>query len=230
MPANRHRARVFIVVPAFNEARTIRGVVEELLGRYPNVVVVDDDSTDGTRECLLNSGALVLRHCANRGQGASLQTGIEFALQRKAEAIVTFDADGQHDVGDIAALIQPLFDGECDVTLGSRFLGRTSNMPLTRRLLLKLGVLFTLLVSRVRATDVHNGLRAFSARAASELSIRMDRMAHASEIFDQIRVHDWRYKEIPVTIRYTNYSLAKGQTSGDALRIAFQVLLEKLRR
>ena len=95
---------------------------------------------------------------------------------------------------------------------------------------LKLGVLFTLLVSRVRATDVHNGLRAFSARAASELSIRMDRMAHASEIFDQIRVHDWRYKEIPVTIRYTNYSLAKGQTSGDALRIAFQVLLEKLRR
>jgi glycosyltransferase involved in cell wall biosynthesis len=230
MPANQHRAHVFIVVPAFNESRTIRGVVDELLGEYPNVIVVDDGSSDGTAESLRDSGALVLRHCANRGQGASLQTGIDFALLRNAEAIVTFDADGQHDVNDVAALLQPLFDGECDVALGSRFLGRASNMPVTRRLLLKLGILFTLLVSRVRATDVHNGLRAFSAQAASELSINMDRMAHASEIFDQIRVHGWRYKEIPVTIRYTKYSLAKGQTSWDALRIAFQVLLEKLRR
>jgi len=230
MPANQHSAHVFIVVPAFNESRTIRGVVDELLAHYPNVIVVDDGSSDDTAERSRESGAVVLRHCANRGQGASLQTGIEFALQQGAQAIVTFDADGQHDVNDIQALLQPLLDGECDVALGSRFLGRTSNMPLTRRLLLKLGVLFTLVVSRVRATDVHNGLRAFSAGAASELSINMDRMAHASEIFDQIRVHDWRYKEIPVTIRYTNYSLAKGQTSWDALRIAFQVLLEKLRR
>jgi glycosyltransferase involved in cell wall biosynthesis len=230
MPANQQRARVFIVVPAFNESRTIRGVIDELLGRYPNVVVVDDGSSDGTAESLRDSGALVLRHCANRGQGASLQTGIDFALLRDAEMIVTFDADGQHDVNDIAALLQPLLDGECDVALGSRFLGQTSNMPLTRRLLLKLGVLFTWFVSRIRATDVHNGLRALTAQAASELSINMDRMAHASEIYDQIRLHGWRYQEVPVTIRYTKYSLAKGQTSWDALRIAFQVLLEKLRR
>jgi len=230
MPANQQRARVFIVVPAFNESRTIRGVIDELLSQYPNVVVVDDGSNDGTAESLRDSGALVLRHCANRGQGASLQTGIDFALLRDAEMIVTFDADGQHDVNDIAALLQPLLDGECDVTLGSRFLGQTSNMPLTRKLLLKLGVLFTWFVSRIRATDVHNGLRALTAQAASELSINMDRMAHASEIYDQIRVHGWRYQEVPVTIRYTKYSLAKGQTSWDALRIAFQVLLEKLRR
>jgi hypothetical protein len=116
------------------------------------------------------------------------------------------------------------------MVLGSRFLGQASNMPWTRRLLLKLGVLFTLLVSRVHATDVHNGLRAFSAGAAGELSITMDRMAHASEIFDQIRSHGWRFKEVPVKIRYTRYSLAKGQTSWDALRIAVQVLLERLRR
>jgi glycosyltransferase involved in cell wall biosynthesis len=208
----------------------IRRVVDELVGLFPDVVVVDDGSTDGTVDCLRETGAFVLRHCANRGQGAALQTGIEFALLQGAEAIVTFDADGQHDVKDIEALLRPVLDGECDVVLGSRFLGRTSRMPLARRLLLKMGVLFTLLVSRVRATDVHNGLRAFSAAAAGQLNITMDRMAHASEIFDMIRVHGWRHKEVPVTVRYTNYSLAKGQTTWDALRIAFQVLLEKLRR
>lgn len=223
-------ARVFVVVPAFNESQTIRGVVDTLAARYAHVVVVDDGSTDATREALKGAPIYELRHQANRGQGAALQTGIDFALLHGADVVVTFDADGQHDVADIAALAQPILNGECDVALGSRFLGRTSNMPASRRLLLKLGVLFTLLVSRFRASDVHNGLRAFSAQAAGELTITMDRMAHASEIFDQIRSHGWRYREVPVTIRYTSYSLAKGQSSRDAVRIAFQVLIEKLRQ
>jgi len=230
MPPDKSQARAFVVVAAFNESRTIRRVVEQLVVNYPDVVVVDDGSTDSTAASLDGIGVYVLRHCANRGQGAALQTGIEFALLHSPDAVVTFDADGQHDVGDIAALLEPVLSGDYDVALGSRFLGEASNIPLSRRLLLKLGILFTLMMSRVRATDVHNGLRAFSADAARELSITMDRMAHASEIFDQIRLHGWRYKEVPVTIRYTEYSLAKGQTSWDALRIAFQVLLEKLRR
>jgi glycosyltransferase involved in cell wall biosynthesis len=230
MSPDKSQTRAFVVVPAFNEARTIPRVVEQLVIEYPNVVVVDDGSTDETVASLADSGVYVLRHCANRGQGASLQTGIEFALLHAPDAIVTFDADGQHDVADIAALLEPVLSGEYDIALGSRFLGEASNIPLSRRLLLKAGILFTLIMSRVRATDVHNGLRAFSRDAARDLSITMDRMAHASEIFDQIRLHGWRYKEVPVTIRYTEYSLSKGQTSWDALRIAFQVLLEKLRR
>jgi len=230
MPPHQPQARAFVVVPAYNEARTIRPVVERLVAAYPNVVVVDDGSTDGTASSLEGCRVFLLRHCANRGQGAALQTGIECALLHSPDAIVTFDADGQHDVDDIASLLEPVLAGACDVALGSRFLGRASNIPPSRRLLLKLGILFTLVTSRIRATDVHNGLRAFSAAAARQLSITMDRMAHASEIFDQIRLHGWRYQEVPVTVRYTEYSLAKGQSSWDALRIALQVLLEKLRR
>ena len=227
-PANTS-PRVFIVVPAFNEASTIRGVVDTLSSTYQNVVVIDDGSSDETASALDGAGAFLLHHRINRGQGAALQTGIRFALLHQADVIVTFDSDGQHDPEDIGALISPILNGECDVTLGSRFLGRTQNMPAARRLVLKAGIVFTRLASRIRVTDVHNGIRAFNREAARSLHITMDRMAHASEILDHIVNHHWRYQEIPVTIRYSSHTLAKGQTSWNALRIAAQVLLERLR-
>jgi glycosyltransferase involved in cell wall biosynthesis len=222
--------RVFVVVAAYNEADSIRPVVESLLGRYPDVVVVDDGSSDGTAERLAGLPARVLHHAINRGQGAALATGIRFALLRGADVVVTFDADGQHDAADVAALVCPVLAGDCDVALGSRFLGRAEAMPRGRRLLLRAASLFTWLTARVRASDVHNGLRAFSRRAASELRITLDRMAHASEIFEEIRRHGWRVREVPVTVRYTGYSLDKGQSSWGALRIALHVLFEKLRQ
>ena len=221
--------RVFIVVPAFNEARTIRGVIDGLLSKYRDVIVVDDGSDDDTTPALAGTDVVLLRHRINRGQGAALQTGIRFALLQQADIIVTFDSDGQHDPDDIEKLISPILDGECDVTLGSRFLGRTLNMPFGRRLVLKAGIVFTRLASRIRVTDVHNGIRAFNREVAGSLHITMDRMAHASEILDQIVRHRWRYREVPVTIRYSSHTLAKGQTSWNALRIAAQVLIERLR-
>jgi glycosyltransferase involved in cell wall biosynthesis len=220
---------VFIVVPAFNEANVIRTVVDQLRPTYQHIVVIDDGSTDETAQVLAGAQVTLLRHRINRGQGAALQTGITFGLLRGADIIVTFDSDGQHDPRDIKAMISPIVSGECDVTLGSRFLGRTVNMPLGRRLVLKAGVVFTRLVSRIRVTDVHNGIRAFSRAAADSLHITMDRMAHASEILDQVSRHHWRYREIPVTIRYSSQTLAKGQSSWNALRIVAQVLMERLR-
>jgi glycosyltransferase involved in cell wall biosynthesis len=166
----------------------------------------------------------------NRGQGAALQTGIGFALRQGAEVVVTFDADGQHDMEDIPALVAPVLSGECDVALGSRFLHPGTEVPLIRRLVLKSGILFTRVVSRVRISDTHNGFRAFSRRAASELRIALDRMAHASEIIDQIRENHWRYREVPVRILYTDYAMTKGQSSWNALRIASQFLFRKITR
>jgi glycosyltransferase involved in cell wall biosynthesis len=128
-----------------------------------------------------------MKHILNRGQGAALQTGIRFALEQGARVIVTFDADGQHDPDDIPAMIAPVLNGECDVTLGSRFLGHAHNIPITRKMMLKGGILFTWFVSGIQVTDVHNGFRAFSREAARQISIRIDRMGHASELLDQKR-------------------------------------------
>lgn len=228
MATDPSRARIFVVIAAWNEATRIRPVVDRLRASYPHVVVVDDGSTDATAAALEGSGAMVLRHLVNRGQGAALQTGIRFALLQGADVIVTYDADGQHDPGDIAALVKPVLAGECDVTLGSRFLGSAPNMPLARRLLLRGGIAFTRVVSRIRVSDVHNGLRAFSRDAAAALDIHMDRMAHGSEILDQIVALGQRYREVPVTIHYSADTLEKGQKPGNALRIAAQVLLGKL--
>jgi glycosyltransferase involved in cell wall biosynthesis len=219
---------VWIVVPAFNEATRLGATLRGLLAVHPNVVVVDDGSQDATAGTAREAGAWVLQHVVNCGQGAALQTGIIFALKQGAEYIVTFDADGQHDPAEIERLLTPLRQGEADVALGSRFLGQAVDIPWTRRLILKLGILFTLLVSRIKVTDAHNGFRAFTRAAASKLSLQQNRMAHASEILDQIRRYQLRFVEVPVTIRYSAETLAKGQNSLGAVKIAGDLLLGRM--
>jgi glycosyltransferase involved in cell wall biosynthesis len=220
--------RIFIVIAAYDESSTARQVIERLLLVYPSVVVVDDGSTDDTYQQLEDLDLFLLRHIVNRGQGASLQTGIRFALQKGADVIVTFDADGQHQEKDIRALVEPILRGDCDVCLGSRFLGRAQNIPLSRRLTLKAGVVFTRVFSGIRVTDVHNGLRAFSREAAQSICITMDRMAHASELLDQLKQKKLRFEEVPVDVLYSRRSLSKGQSSWNAFKIAFDLLYRKL--
>ncbi len=224
------RRRVFVVIPAYNESASLGRVLGDVRSAYPNVVVVDDGSADGTFQIARDGGAIALRHLLNRGQGAAIQTGIEFALRRGAEYIVTFDADGQHRALDIAVLVGPIHQGGCDITLGSRFLGEAENLPPSRRLTLRLAVWFTRWISRVRVTDAHNGLRAFSRRAAERIDLTLDRMAHASELVDQIRRSGLAFREVPVRIRYTEYSLAKGQSSRSAMRIVFHYFLGRMAR
>jgi glycosyltransferase involved in cell wall biosynthesis len=215
---------IFVVVPAYNEAEAIGGVLEELRRTAATIVVVDDCSADATATIARAAGAIVLRHAVNRGQGAALQTGIRYALLRGAEIIVTFDSDGQHDAADLAALVAPIREGRAEVVLGSRFLEPRSAIPTARRLLLKLAVVFTRITSGLRVTDAHNGLRALSRRAAAVIDIRLDRMAHASELMDQIRQSGEPYAEVPVTVRYTPYTRRKGQRGVHALRVAFDYL------
>src|SRR5699024_5779789 len=118
----------------------------------------------------------VVRHVINRGQGAALQTGLDFAVSRGAEILVTMDGDGQHDVASIDRLIKPIIEGKADVVLGSRFLGKTEHLSWSRRLLLKAGVLFTRAVSGAVVSDAHNGMRALSRSAAKKIELRMDKM------------------------------------------------------
>jgi polyprenyl-phospho-N-acetylgalactosaminyl synthase len=218
---------VYFVIPAYNEGRTVGNVVKQVRENYPNVVVVDDGSTDQTATTAATAGAIVLRHLINRGQGAALKTGIDYALSCGAKAIVTFDSDGQHRLEDVAALLAPVLEGKYDVALGSRFLQEGSQVPLLRKLTLKLGVLFTRLVSGIRVTDTHNGLRALSRTAAEKIQIRQDRMAHASELLDEVARLKLRYTEVPTRIIYTAYSQNKGQKSSAALRIVWDFLVGK---
>ncbi len=220
---------VFVIIPALNEAQSIGRVVRDVRQRYDHVVVVDDGSDDGTADVAREAGAHVVTHFINRGQGASLKTGIQFALDSGADLIVTYDADGQHSSNDIVKLLEPLERGKFDVALGSRFLGNSAlNIPTFRKIMLKAAVFFTRFASGLRVSDTHNGLRAFSREAAHKIRIRQDRMAHASEILDEINRHQLRYVEVPVTITYTEYSKGKGQSSLAFGKVLFKYILGRL--
>lgn len=220
---------ICIVIPAYNEGAAISHVVSSV-PIWCTSLVVDDGSMDDTAQRAADAGAMVLRHVVNRGQGAALQTGIEYALLKGADIIVTYDADGQHDPADLEKLVAPIRQGLAEVALGSRFLEHIHEVPRSRRIVLRAAVLFTRITSGLKLTDTHNGYRAFSRAAAQKISIRLDRMAHASEILDQIRIHNLRYVEVPVRIRYTEYSKQKGQRSRAAFRIVLDYLLGKLVR
>ncbi len=223
--------QVFIVIPAFNEAKSIAKVIKELrAGGYNSIVVVDDGSRDLTYSVAKKAGAAVLRHIVNRGQGAALRTGIDYALLKGANIIVTFDADGQHNVGDLKAMIAPVASGEVDITLGSRFLGKKSNVSFFKALTLKAGALIFRIMYGIALTDSHNGLRAMSAAAAKAINLSSDKMEHASEIPEKIAKKKLSYREIPVAIKYTDYSTADGQTSLAAFRIFFRMIARKLMR
>ena len=169
------------------------------------------------------------RHKTNLGQGAALHTGIEFALRKGAEYIVTFDADGQHRAQDVDRLIQPVLEGKADVALGSRFLdpSHIKAIPLRRRWLLRQATLFTRLSTGLQVTDTHNGLRCFSRAAAQSIQIRHRRMAHASEILLELKRLGLRFVEVPVHITYTSYSIQKGQSIWGAFLILRDLMVLK---
>jgi polyprenyl-phospho-N-acetylgalactosaminyl synthase len=221
---------IWLIIPAYNEAAVIARVVADVVRRGYNIAVIDDGSTDETGRKAGAAGAIVVTHPINLGQGAALQTGIQFALRQGADTIVTFDADGQHRTTDIDHLIDALTTNKADFALGSRFLGRAVAMPLSRRLLLMTATWFTRLTSGLKVSDTHNGLRAMTRCGARRIKLRQNRMAHASELLDEIAHSGLRYVEVPVTIEYSRYSLAKGQRLTDSLRILMDLSAQRLHR
>lgn len=215
---------MWVVVPVHNEQQMIGSVVDDLLQSFPNVVCVDDGSTDGSAAAVAATGAHLVRHSVNLGQGAALQTGLSYALRRPgARWFVTFDADGQHRVDDAGALVDAVRSGRCDAALGSRFLGATTGMSRRKRLALRAAVALSPAARRLGLTDTHNGLRALGRPVAERLRITMNRMAHASEIVALLACGGWRVDEVPVTVHYTDYSRAKGQSLLNGVNILFDL-------
>lgn len=222
--------RSWFVVPAFREEAVIGEVVREVLAAGYPVIVVDDGSPDETGSTALRAGAHVVRHPINLGQGAAIETGLQYAIAQGADVIVTFDADGQHQVDDATAMITELRKQDLEIIFGSRFLGiAPQGLTWSRRVTLKMAVLFTRITTGLRVTDAHCGLRAMTRDCAERLHITQNRMAHASEIPARVRRLGFRYAEHPVHVVYSDYSKAKGQRSINGIVILLDLLMGRSR-
>ncbi|MDX1886747.1 glycosyltransferase family 2 protein [Mycolicibacterium sp. 120270] len=218
---------VWIVVPAYNEASVIGDVIKEIRTVFDNVVCVDDGSKDGTADLALRAGAHVVPHPVNLGQGAAIQTGVEYARSRPgAQVFATFDADGQHRLKDVVAMIDRLSVDDVDMVVGTRFAETSaSKPPLLKRIILRAAALLSSSSRELGLTDAHNGLRVFNKKVADELNITMNGMSHASEIITLAVEKRWRVAEEPVEILYTDYSKSKGQPLLNGVNIVFDGLL-----
>lgn len=217
----------WLVVPLYNEATVVRDVVKKARETFPNIVCVDDGSRDNSVAEALAGGAIVVQHPINLGQGAALQTGIDFALaQPGAEYFVTFDSDGQHRTEDAERMVQRLRTEPLDIVVGSRFLDDRTNASALKKFVLRLAVIFERLSTGVKLTDAHNGLRALNRTAATEIRITQNRMAHASEIVGLIGKRKLRYAEEAVQIIYTDYSRAKGQSLWNSVNILSELFIK----
>lgn len=220
--------KVAIIIPVYNEDQVIEDVVKKVKKHFSYVICVDDGSKDDSSSKICAADGILIRHPINMGQGAALQTGIEFAKELPVSYFVTFDADGQHRIEDVATMLKEIEKGKQDILLGSRFLGQAISMRNSKKILLKVAVFFTRITTGLKLTDTHNGLRVFNRKVAEEIQITMPDMAHASEILEIVAEKKYRYKEVPITIEYTDYSVAKGQGAINAINIGLDVLLRKV--
>lgn len=207
--------KIFIVIPVYNESLVIKEVISEVLkAGYENIIVVDDGSSDSTfLEASSISNIIVLRHKINRGKGAAIKTGIVAACLCDPDIVVTIDGDGQHDPNDIEKLIQPIKEDGCDVVLGTR-MTNSDGMPIIKVIANKIGNICTLLLYGILVTDSQSGFRAYSKYSAMIIDTKADKYEYDSKVIREINHNKLRFREIPITVRYTAYSMAKPHKQG----------------
>jgi glycosyltransferase involved in cell wall biosynthesis len=218
-----------IVIPAFNEERTVAEVVRGAVKIAERVVVVDDGSRDATGKLAREAGALVVRHAVNRGLGAALGTGIEAAVYLNADTVVTMDADGQHLVEDAARVFARLDQGDVDFVIGSRIKkgDQPGNMPAHRVLFNTIGNILTFLLFGVWVSDSQSGLRGLTRTAARTIELRTSGMEVASEFIKEMKDRHWRFAEVPIKAIYTDYSLSKGQNFFVGVKVAIKLIFRR---
>jgi glycosyltransferase involved in cell wall biosynthesis len=220
---------IVAVIPAFNEATQIGGVVRGAQRFVSRVIVVDDGSEDATAEVAAQAGALLVRHSQTCGPGAATMTGIEAARRLGARLLITIDGDGQHDSADIPALLRPLEEGWADVVFANRFGGRNA-IPWIRRGFNFLGNVVTFITAHVWLRDSQCGFKAFGSKALWEIDLRMHGFEFCTEIVREAVQRRWRIAIIPTKVMYSEYTLAKGQSFAHGVRTALRILLRSILR
>jgi len=197
---------------------------------YDDVIVVNDGSTDNTASAARNAGAAVISHMINRGAGAATQTGLEAARRVGADAVVTMDADGQHQAADINSLIECLTNKEADIVIGSRFLKKENPIPFVRKIFNNIANIITVLLSGIFVTDSQSGMKAFSRRAIEKIMITSNGYEFCSEIIREARHFGFKIKEVPISVIYSDYSMSKGQNFASGITTVFKLMIKTLMR
>ena len=218
-----------IVIPAYNEERTIADVVREAVKFAEQVIVVDDGSRDRSGELAREAGALVVRHAVNRGVGAALGTGIEAAIRLGADAVVTMDADGQHLAVDAGKVFDRLAQGDVEFVIGSRMKKSddSGHMPAHRVLFNTIGNMLTFMLFGVWVTASQSGLRGLSYKAARTIELRTNGMESLSEFLKEMKDKHWRMAEVPIKAIYTDYSMSKGQNFFVGVKVAIKLIFRR---
>ena len=217
-----------VVVRVFNEASVVGAVIGELVAEGLQVIAVDDASTDASAAEIDRAGAFRVSHPVNLGAGGALQTGYEAALRfTDARYIACFDADGQHQLADLLAMIHRIREGH-DVVMGSRFLDKQTEMSTLRRLVLRLAAKTMNRGAATKLTDAHNGLRVITREVAKSVQLSHAGMAYASQLEEELTRPGRQVVEHPVHILYTDYSRSKGQPLLNSVNILAETIAHRV--
>ncbi len=226
--------RIVAVIPAYNEATRIAGVIRDALQHVEQVIVVVDGATDGTANVSRAAGAIVIEHFENCGAGAATMTGIEAARAFGADIVITLDADGQHDPHDIPAVLAPLLSNSADIVFANRFgplRGKSRNkIPAIRRLFNGIGNIVTFATTGRWVRDSQCGFKAFGPKALAEVDLKMDGFEFCTEIVRESAQRKWRLAEVPTKVMYSEYTMAKGQSFAHGIQTALKILLRSFLR
>lgn len=223
--------KIFCIIPAFNEGKRINKVINDVLPLVDKIIIVDDGSRDNTYKKAERSGVVVLRHLINRGQGAALETGNQYALKNGADVVVHFDADGQFLFSEINDVLAPLKNDEYDIVFGSRFLEKKTEMPFFKKNILFPIARFINLFLGIKMTDPQSGFRAMNKNALKKIKIQNDGSAHCSEILSKSFKFNLRIKEVPITVFYNEFGqgifAGRGRGKG-GIKIIKDLIIQKI--
>lgn len=198
-------SRYCVVIPAFEAAKTIGLLVQQIRRHGLPVVVVDDGSRDQTAAVASSQGALVISHLRNQGKGCALRTGFEYALRERYEGVITLDSDGQHDPAEIAQLIQAGERQHAGLVLGNR-LADGAAMPASRRWVNRLMSAIISAVSRQRIPDSQCGFRVIRRELLADVPLRAKRFDIETELVCAAAARRWKIVSVPVRSIYDGHA------------------------